>query len=121
MGPDTTRPQATNQREALLGQARAQVDMDQAEIDREVAKTQRKSIPPTRHPADLAFQQRASTLRHNVAAVATVLAQTEDEVARIHDLLAVQWPHKAATYRRSAEEARAGAKRAREAAQRFLD
>jgi hypothetical protein len=56
----------------------------------------------------------AKATRVRLASLAAELADTEDNVARVHDQLAADDPENAARYRRVADDARQAACRARE-------
>ena len=56
----------------------------------------------------------ARATRARLATLAADLADTEDNVARVHDQLATEDPGNAARYRKAADEARRAASRARE-------
>jgi hypothetical protein len=65
--------------------------------------------------------RRAEELRKQACAVIEGLARTEEEVARIHEELAVSQPGHRDEYRRAAEHARQTARNAREALRSFTD
>ena len=58
--------------------------------------------------------EHAKATRVRLASLAAELANTEDNVARVHDQLAADDPANAARYRKAADEARQAACRARE-------
>lgn len=78
-----------------------------------------RSLPVVQEPAvglvDASEQiERSMQARARLAAVAADLVQTEEAVAHVHDKLALHDSRRAAQYRRTADDARQAARRARE-------
>jgi hypothetical protein len=63
--------------------------------------------------------EQARELREQAVAVMEALADREDEIARIYEDLASGRPGRRDEYRRTAAQARTGARRAREAVRKF--
>jgi hypothetical protein len=62
---------------------------------------------------------RAKVLREQALAAMEALAVNEDQIARVHEELAASRLERRDEYRRSAEQARAAARRAREVVRKF--
>ncbi|HET6908532.1 MAG TPA: hypothetical protein VFH54_04270, partial [Mycobacteriales bacterium] len=58
--------------------------------------------------------ERAQALRKRTQAAMEALAANEDEIARVHELLAARRPQQRDEYRRTAEQARSRARKVRE-------
>ena len=63
----------------------------------------------------------SAMLRARIAASAGDLARTEEEMARVHDELAVRRAGHSAEYQRIADEARRAARRAHDIERRYSD
>lgn len=100
--------------------ARGQVHRNQADLKRRKATTRRRTNPPPRHaPPHPPVTYDPGGLRQRSAAIAAKFAETEDSIAEHHDQLATENPDRTAACQRIADEARAGARRAREIADYF--
>jgi len=102
--------------EAALKRAYAGADRDQASAARLVNPAELNPPLQQRNFANLA--DRVSALRHQTAAAAAHLAETEEQAARIYDGLAASKPGHP-EYKRMAEEAREAMRRARDAEQKY--
>jgi hypothetical protein len=63
--------------------------------------------------------EQAKVLRERAMAAMEALAANEDQIARIHEELAASRPERRDEYRRTAEQARTAARRAREIVRKF--
>jgi hypothetical protein len=63
--------------------------------------------------------ERAKVLREQAMAALEALAVNEDQIAHVHEGLAASRPERRDEYRRTAEQARTAARRAREVVRKF--
>ena len=99
-------------REEAVKRADARRRREQAAIARAAARSERHPAPPS--PARPELTRQATATRARLSATAAALAAIEDNAAHLFDQLAVSRPERGSAYQRRAEEARGGARRARE-------
>jgi hypothetical protein len=109
--------QRANRHEAAVKRAEACRERQQAELTRTLAESKREHAAALPDPSEAV--ERARVLREQAATAMESLAAREDEVARIYEELASRRPAHRDEYRRTAEQARAGARRAREVVRKF--
>jgi len=97
---------------AAVKRAEARLKRQQAEIGRASADSERKLAARRLDPHELA--DRAMALRKQALEAIEAFAATEEEVARTHEDLATRNPKRRHEFRRTAEQARTTADKARE-------
>jgi len=109
--------------EAALDRASTRNHRQQRKIQREMAASERllnrAMAPPTKNPDSTSTTGQLDALRQQLVDTARTLAAAEDESARVHEDIAAHRPDKAVESRHVAEQARAGAQRAREIADNY--
>jgi hypothetical protein len=108
-----------DRQEAGAKRKSARRDRQQAEVDRASAKGERHLAAWLPDPGELAARARAA--RHRAVAALQAFAVTEEEIARIHEDLAARHPERRDEFRRTAEQARTTAHKARELLRTFSD
>ena len=106
-----------NRQEAAVERDQARRGRQQADVERASAESERDLagwLPDPAKPIE-----RAEALRKQAAAAIEAFAGTEEEIARIHEELAASRPSRRDEYQRTAEQARATARRAREIVRSF--
>jgi hypothetical protein len=101
-----------NRQEAAVMRVEARRERHQAEIYRASAEGERKQAVVLPDPSKAI--ERAKALRKRARTAMEALAGNEDEIARVHELLAARRPEQRDEYRRIAEQARMRARRVRE-------
>jgi hypothetical protein len=109
--------QRLNRHEAAVKRAEGYRERQQAELSRTLAESKRGHAAALPDPSEAI--ERARVLRAQATAAMESLAAREDEIARIFEELASRRPARRDEYRRTAEQARTGARRAREVLRKF--
>jgi hypothetical protein len=102
---------------AAVKRVQAHRERQQAELGRAVAEIRREHAAVLPDPSEAI--KRARVLREQAIGAMEALAANEDQIARIHEELAASLPERRGEYQRTAEQARAGARRARELVRKF--
>jgi hypothetical protein len=109
--------QRVDRHEAAVRRAQAYRERRQAELGRAVAEVEREHAAVRPDPSEAV--ERARVLGEQAMAAMEALADNEDQIAHIHEGLAARRPERRDEYRRTAEQARTAARRAREIVRRF--
>ena len=111
------RGQRLNRGEAAVRRTQAHAQRRQAAIDRASADTERELGAWVPDPGTLA--ERAAKLREQARNAIRAFAASEDEIARLHEEMAARDPERGEQFLRTAAQARATARRAREISRDF--
>ena len=109
--------QRLDRNEAAVMRAESSRERQHAELSRTVAASKREHAAALPDPGEAI--ERARVLREQAMAAMEALAAREDEIARVYEELAGRRPARRDQYRRTAEQARTGARRAREVVRKF--
>jgi hypothetical protein len=111
--------QRVDRHEAAVKRAQGYRERRQAQLGRAVAEMKREHAAVLPDPREAIA--RAKVLGEQATAALEALAVNEDEIARIHEKLAASRPERRDEYRRTAEQARTAARRAREVVRKSTD
>ena len=109
--------QRLNRHEAAVMRAQERQEREHAELGRAVAEGKREHAAALPDPREAIT--RATALREQALSAMEGLAVIEDQLARTYEELAARSPQRRDECRRTAEQARTSARRAREVVQRF--
>jgi len=109
--------QRVDRHEAAVRRAEAYRERQQTELSRTLAGSKREHAAALPDPSEVI--ERARVLRAQAVAAMESLAAKEDEIARIFEELASRRPARRDEYRRTAEQALTGARRARAVVRKF--
>jgi len=101
-----------DRQEAALTRATEEQERQQAEVDRESAEAERHLVSGLPDPSETI--ERAENFRTRARSSVEAFASAQEEIARINEQLAARLPNHRDEYKRTAEQAREAARKARD-------
>jgi len=101
-----------DRQEAALTRATEEQERQQAEVDRESAEAERHLVSGLPDPSETV--ERAENFRTRARSSVEAFASAQEEIARINEQLAARLPDRRDEYKRTAEQAREAARKARD-------